>query len=79
MKTIKVSFSVNGEKATLQVKPYETLLETLRERLDLIGSKEACGMGACLGCAVAGADPAAPYLHVCKDGPVFDAAALDWS
>jgi len=52
MKTIKVSFSVNGEKATLQVKPYETLLETLRERLDLIGSKEACGMGACGACTV---------------------------
>jgi dihydroorotate dehydrogenase electron transfer subunit len=39
----------------------------------------ACGMGACLGCAMAGADPVAPYLHVCKDGPVFDAAALDWA
>ena len=52
MKTIKVSFSVNGEKATLQVKPYETLLETLREILDLIGSKEACGMGACGACTV---------------------------
>ncbi len=52
MKRIKVSFSVNGEKVTFQVKPYETLLETLRERLDLIGSKEACGMGACGACTV---------------------------
>jgi dihydroorotate dehydrogenase electron transfer subunit len=39
----------------------------------------ACGMGACLGCAVAGSDPGAPYLHVCRDGPVFDAADLDWA
>jgi len=52
MKTMKVTFSVNDEKVTLKVRPYETLLETLRERLDLIGVKEACGMGACGACTV---------------------------
>jgi aerobic-type carbon monoxide dehydrogenase small subunit (CoxS/CutS family) len=52
MKTIKVSFRVNDEDVTFQVKPYETLLETLRERLDLIGAKEACGLGACGACTV---------------------------
>lgn len=36
----------------------------------------ACGMGACLGCAVDPAQKDAPYLHVCKDGPVFNAADL---
>jgi len=49
---MKVTFRVNDEKVTLQVRPYETLLETLRERLDLIGAKEACGMGACGACTV---------------------------
>jgi dihydroorotate dehydrogenase electron transfer subunit len=39
----------------------------------------ACGLGACLGCAVRGSDPAAGYRHVCREGPVFDAADLDWS
>ncbi|MBW1714331.1 MAG: (2Fe-2S)-binding protein [Deltaproteobacteria bacterium] len=52
MKTMKVTFRVNDEKVTLQVRPYETLLETLRERLDLIGAKEACVMGACGTCTV---------------------------
>ncbi len=52
MKTINVSFEVNSEPVSLQVKPYETLLETLRERLDLIGAKEACGLGACGACTV---------------------------
>ena len=34
----------------------------------------ACGIGACLGCAVAGADNIRQdYVHVCKDGPVFEA------
>ncbi len=34
----------------------------------------ACGIGACLGCAVAlvGGDGREYYGHVCKDGPVFD-------
>ena len=37
-----------------------------------------CGMGACLGCAVAGARAGEDrYLHACIDGPVFDAADLD--
>jgi carbon-monoxide dehydrogenase small subunit len=50
MKTTKVTFKVNDEKVTLQVRPYETLLETLRERLDLTGMKEGCGMGSCGAC-----------------------------
>lgn len=52
MKTTNVKLQVNGEKIALKVKPYETLLETLRERLDLTGAKEACGMGACGACTV---------------------------
>ena len=52
MKTMKVAFQINNDKVTLQVRPYETLLETLRERLDLTGAKEACGMGSCGACTV---------------------------
>ena len=35
----------------------------------------ACGVGACLGCAtpIRRDDGSVTYLHVCKDGPVFDA------
>jgi len=36
----------------------------------------ACGMGACLGCAVVRRDHTEPYLHACLDGPVFDTKAL---
>jgi aerobic-type carbon monoxide dehydrogenase small subunit (CoxS/CutS family) len=52
MKMITVSFRVNNEQVDLQVRPYETLLETLRERLALTGAKEGCGMGACGTCTV---------------------------
>jgi dihydroorotate dehydrogenase electron transfer subunit len=38
----------------------------------------ACGMGACLGCAVETRDEDARYRHVCTDGPVFDAHRLAW-
>jgi dihydroorotate dehydrogenase electron transfer subunit len=36
----------------------------------------ACGMGACLGCAVEGKEASGRYLHVCMDGPVFDVNQL---
>jgi dihydroorotate dehydrogenase electron transfer subunit len=38
-----------------------------------IESMMACGIGACLGCAVANAGDSDTYWHVCKDGPVFEA------
>ena len=41
-----------------------------------IESTMACGMGACLGCAVPSADRDGGYFHVCKDGPVFPAHLL---
>jgi len=36
----------------------------------------ACGMGACLGCAVARRNHSDSYLHACLDGPVFDIQEL---
>lgn len=36
----------------------------------------ACGLAACLGCAVKTSDSGDGYRHVCKDGPVFGAASL---
>ena len=43
----------------------------------------ACGVGACLGCALPAehsGDPAEDrYVHVCKDGPIFPAGAIRWS
>ena len=38
---------VNGEVHEIAVKSNDTLLEVLREKLGLIGTKEACGMGEC--------------------------------
>ncbi len=39
----------------------------------------ACGLGACQGCAVkASASAGKSYWYACKEGPVFDAEAIDW-
>lgn len=39
-------------------------------------ARMGCGIGACLGCAVKPAKGEG-YLHVCKDGPVFNAGVLE--
>jgi dihydroorotate dehydrogenase electron transfer subunit len=39
----------------------------------------ACGMGACLGCAVPSRDTPDRYYHACLDGPVFDAGSIWFS
>ncbi|MDY6792193.1 MAG: dihydroorotate dehydrogenase electron transfer subunit [Thermodesulfobacteriota bacterium] len=36
----------------------------------------ACGMGACLGCAVESVGTSKKYLHACVDGPVFNASDI---
>jgi carbon-monoxide dehydrogenase small subunit len=47
-----LSCTVNGESVEALVQPYETLLDALRERLDLTGPKEGCGTGDCGACTV---------------------------
>ncbi|MDR4308550.1 2Fe-2S iron-sulfur cluster binding domain-containing protein [Chelatococcus sambhunathii] len=47
-----VTLTVNGEPKTLDVAPWETLLDLLRERLRLTGAKKGCDQGQCGACTV---------------------------
>lgn len=51
-KTIQISITVNGERHELEVAAYETLLQLLRDQLDLTGTKKCCGEGECGACTV---------------------------
>ncbi|HEX2342599.1 MAG TPA: (2Fe-2S)-binding protein [Vicinamibacterales bacterium] len=46
------TFIVNGIERTIEGAPMERLLDALRERLHLIGTKEGCGEGECGACTV---------------------------
>ncbi|MEM7218604.1 MAG: (2Fe-2S)-binding protein [Pseudomonadota bacterium] len=52
MAGIHVSTTVNGDPVEFVCPPGEVLLDSLRNRLGLIGAKEGCGTGDCGACSV---------------------------
>jgi xanthine dehydrogenase YagT iron-sulfur-binding subunit len=49
---ISVSMTVNGQVRSIVVEPRMTLLDALREQLDLTGTKKGCDRGECGACTV---------------------------
>lgn len=49
---VLVRLRVNGEEQQTAFEPYKTLLEVLREDLDLTGTKHGCELGECGACTV---------------------------
>ena len=47
-----LSCTVNDEAVEVLVQPYKTLLDSLREDLNLTGPKEGCGTGDCGACTI---------------------------
>ena len=47
-----VSTTVNGDQVEFLCEPDQTLLDVLRDELQLTGSKEGCGSGDCGACSV---------------------------
>jgi carbon-monoxide dehydrogenase small subunit len=47
-----VQFEVNGQGVHLDVEPHWTLLDVLRKKLNLTGTKRGCEMGDCCACTV---------------------------
>jgi carbon-monoxide dehydrogenase small subunit len=46
------ALKVNGAARTVETPPFETLLETLRDRLSLTAAKRGCNQGVCGACTV---------------------------
>ena len=49
---VRLSLKINGEQVELLAPVHKTLLEVLREELDLTGTKHGCELGECGACAV---------------------------
>ena len=50
--TLSVTLTINGEMRRLEVEPWTTLLDLLRERLELTGTRKGCDHGQCGACTV---------------------------
>ena len=52
MKKVTKTLRVNGEDHEVSFLPHKTLLEVLREDMDLTGTKHGCELGECGTCTV---------------------------
>ncbi|WP_376989089.1 (2Fe-2S)-binding protein [Bosea sp. R86505] len=50
--TVPIQITLNGEPRSLSVSPVTTLLDLLRNHLDLTGTKKGCDHGQCGACTV---------------------------
>jgi xanthine dehydrogenase YagT iron-sulfur-binding subunit len=51
-KMARVQLTINGEARQLELDPRQSLLDVLRETLDLTGTKKGCNQGACGACTI---------------------------
>src|SRR6201982_1829670 len=69
--TRTISFTLNGEQVSADIKPHHNLVELLQGEFNLLGARESCGQGMC-GCCTVLVDGAAVsgclYLAAFVDG-----------
>ena len=69
--TRTITFTLNGDPVTAEIKPHHNLVELLQSEFNLMGARESCGQGLC-GCCTVLVDGAAVsgclYLAAFVDG-----------
>ena len=50
--TRTISFNLNGEQVSAEIKPHHNLVEMLQREFNLMGARESCGQGMCGCCTV---------------------------
>ena len=50
--TRTISFTLNGEQVSAEIKPHHNLVEMLQHEFNLMGARESCGQGMCGCCTV---------------------------
>ena len=50
--TRTISFTLNGEQVSAEIKPHHNLVEVLQREFNLTGARESCGQGMCGCCTV---------------------------
>jgi aerobic carbon-monoxide dehydrogenase small subunit len=73
-----ITCTVNGEAHTVLADPRDTLLELLRDRIGLTGTKEGCGNGNCGTCTVlVDGAPVNACLMLAQEAPGRDIVSIE--
>ena len=75
---ILITCTVNGEDHSVLADPRDTLLDLLRERIGLTGTKEGCGNGNCGACTVlVDGAPVTACLMLAQEAPHHDIVTIE--
>lgn len=75
---ILITCTVNGEEHSVLADTRDTLLDLLRERIGLTGTKEGCGNGNCGACTVLiGGAPVTACLMLAQEAPHHDIVTIE--
>jgi aerobic carbon-monoxide dehydrogenase small subunit len=73
-----IRFTLNGDSLEIGVNDEETLVQTLRERLGLTGTKQGCDLGDCGSCTVLfDGEPALSCLILAADADGHDVVTIE--
>jgi carbon-monoxide dehydrogenase small subunit len=75
---VLITCTVNGEEHSVLADPRDTLLDLLRERIGLTGTKEGCGNGNCGACTVlVDGAPVTACLMLAQEAPHHDIVTIE--